>query len=355
MNPDLSRKKNLTHWALLVALSAALAAVLEHLGLPAGLMLGPMLAAVLAMMAGVSLRLPNACFVAAQGLVGCLLARSIPATVFTTIGRDWPVFVVGVLAVVTVANGLGWLLARWQVLPGTIAIWGSAPGAATAMVLMSEDYGADVRLVACMQYLRVVCVSVVASVVARLSAHGTAAAPMVAIDWFPAVDPAALAATLAIAWGGAWAGWRLRLPAGTLLGPLLLGVAFQGAAGQPLVLPPWLLAGAYAAVGWSIGLRFTRPILAVAIRALPRVLASIFALIALCGGFAALLVAWTGIDPLTAYLATSPGGADSVAIIAASSQVDLPFVIAMQTLRLVFVMLTGPLIARFIAARLRRS
>ena len=30
-----------------------------------------------------------------------------------------------------------------------------------------------------------------------------------------------------------------------------------------------------------------------------------------------------GIDPLTAYLATTPGGSDAVAIIAASSEMDL--------------------------------
>jgi membrane AbrB-like protein len=76
-------------------------------------------------------------------------------------------------------------------------------------------------------------------------------------------------------------------------------------------------------------------------------LLSIFALIAICGLIAAVLVA-AGIDPLTAYLATSPGGADSVAIIAASSNVDLRFVMAMQTARLLVVLLTGPSIARFI-------
>ena len=39
------------------------------------------------------------------------------------------------------------------------------------------------------------------------------------------------------------------------------------------------------------------------------------------------------VDALTAYLATSPGGADSVAIIAASTKVDMPFIMAMQMAR----------------------
>ena len=68
-----------------------------------------------------------------------------------------------------------------------------------------------------------------------------------------------------------------------------------------------------------------------------------------CGGLAAMLTHLVGIDPLTAYLATSPGGIDSVAVIAASSQVDLSFVMALQAVRLVIVILLGPVIARLVA------
>ncbi|PPS64977.1 hypothetical protein CRX72_01410 [Pantoea sp. BRM17] len=55
------------------------------------------------------------------------------------------------------------------------------------------------------------------------------------------------------------------------------------------------------------------------------------------------------IDLMTAYLATSPGGLDTVAIIAAGSRVDMAFVMALQTLRLFTILLTGPALARFIS------
>ena len=61
-----------------------------------------------------------------------------------------------------------------------------------------------------------------------------------------------------------------------------------------------------------------------------------------------------GIDPLTAYLATSPGGMDSVAIIAAASDsVDLSFVMALQAARFLFVLIFGPSIARLVARTVR--
>ncbi len=52
---------------------------------------------------------------------------------------------------------------------------------------------------------------------------------------------------------------------------------------------------------------------------------------------------------MTAYLATSPGGLDTVAIIAAGTRADMSFIMAMQTLRLFTILLTGPMMARFIS------
>ena len=92
-------------------------------------------------------------------------------------------------AVIVFAAALGYVLTRLRVLPGTTAVWGSSAGAATAMVLMSDAFGGDMRLVAVMQYLRVACVGLVASLVARAFLPAGAASPA-SIIWFPPVEPA---------------------------------------------------------------------------------------------------------------------------------------------------------------------
>jgi membrane AbrB-like protein len=120
-------------------------------------------------------------------------------------------------------------------------------------------------------------------------------------------------------------------------------------------LPQWFLAASYALVGWTTGLRFTREILVHAARALPQIILSVILMMAFCGGLAWVLVRTVGIDPLTAYLATSPGGVDSVAIIAASSKVDLPFVMSMQTARLLIILMIGPSVARWVARLVMRN
>jgi membrane AbrB-like protein len=139
------------------------------------------------------------------------------------------------------------------------------------------------------------------------------------------------------------------VPAGAFILTLIVASGLHAAGMAEIDLPAWLLALTYACIGWNVGLGFTPQILAHAWRILPRILVSIVSLIAICGLFGLLLHVFAGVDLLTAYLATSPGGADSIAIIAASSNADMSFVVALQTMRLFVVMFIGPHVARYFA------
>jgi membrane AbrB-like protein len=144
-----------------------------------------------------------------------------------------------------------------------------------------------------------------------------------------------------------------KLPAGVLIAAMVIGGVAHVGGYSALELPPWFLAVGYALIGWNVGLKFTGQVLAAAARALPRALASIVVLILFCGALAALLVHALGVDPLTAYLATSPGGADSVAVIAASTPVDTSFVMSLQSARFIMILMVGPAISRFVAGLVR--
>jgi membrane AbrB-like protein len=334
-------------WGALVALSIAFVAIFELMRLPAALLLGPMLAGILFATGGVAMHVPKLPTLVAQCLVGCMIARPIPMSIAAEVARDWPIFLVGVSSVLLAATLLGWLLAKLRILPGTTAIWGSMPGGASAMVIMSEAYGADMRLVAFMQYLRIVCVAVAATAISSIwvdvPTHSLAAT-----DWFPPVRWLPFAETLLLIAASILISRRVKIPAGVILLPMIGGIVLQTTGILRIELPPWLMAAGFAVLGWSIGVRFSREIIAHALRALPQVFGAIIALIAVCFGFALILADIADVDLLTAYLATSPGGVDSVAIIALSSDVDVAFVMAMQMARLLVLLLAGPLLARMI-------
>jgi uncharacterized protein len=168
LEPTFSRLGRTGQWLLLLGISAALSAVFLWLAIPAALLLGPILAGIALTSGGGQVDVPNRPFVIAQGLIGVMVARMLPLSISGAIARQWPVFLAGALSVIVASAALGLLLSRMKVLPGSTALWGLSPGGAATMVVMAEAHGADARLVAFMQYLRVVIVVALASVVARL-------------------------------------------------------------------------------------------------------------------------------------------------------------------------------------------
>jgi uncharacterized membrane protein AbrB (regulator of aidB expression) len=109
----LARTHNLarTRQALaILASSAAIGAILAWLRVPAALLLGPMLAGIAIAAGGSTARVPNAAFLVAQGIIGCMIAKVVPLSIAGEILGHWPVFVFGVLAVIASSALLGWLM-----------------------------------------------------------------------------------------------------------------------------------------------------------------------------------------------------------------------------------------------------
>ena len=336
-------------WAGLAVASLVLALALDFVRLPAAFLFGPLLAGMALRLSGIVLTLPRPAVQASQAMIGGVIGAALTPAIVVTFVADWPVFVAVVAATVGFAGLTGWALSAHGVVPGTTGVWGSAPGAATGMVIQAEGNGGDVRLVAFMQYLRVLFVASAASIGswAWLGGETAPARPL-----FEAVDPAMVVTSLAVIGVAGYFGRRLRLAAGAMMLPLFTTAILHGAGLVDFALPRWLMIPAYAGLGWNIGLRFTREAIAHAARALPWIVASIVALMVFSGGMALLLVWWFAVDPLTAFLATSPGGMDTVAVIAASTPVDVSFVMALQVLRSLALNIGGVPLSRFIAARL---
>jgi uncharacterized protein len=335
-------------WLALLALSVAIFAGWSALRLPAALLLGPMIGAIVLGVNGATIQVPRVPYLGAQALIAAMVAGSITSSILVTFSHQYWLFCVVIFGTLLGAAGIGWLISRAGLIPGATAVYGTSPGAANAMVILGEAEGADARLVAFMQYSRVLLVAVAAALVARFWAHvGNAHVP--AAPWFGPVPWGNLSLVLILALLAQQFARVLRLQAWALLGPMILLSALHAVGWLQIDLPRWLLAAAYACLGWHIGLGFRRDALIHAGRAMPVVIVAALSLMGFCAALAWCLVKFIGTDALTAYLATSPGGLDSIAIIASSTpQVDMPFVLALQSVRLVCVMGLAPLITRFV-------
>ncbi|HNX31006.1 MAG TPA: AbrB family transcriptional regulator [Holophaga sp.] len=338
--------RKIAHWGGLAAVSLPLVWLARAAGLPAAFLLGALIGAIVFGLARPSgLKVARPAFVAVQALLGCAIARTFTPSFLDSMKDDGGVMLLVALTTILAGALVGWLLVRHGVLPGTTAAWGSSPGGASAMVAMAEEYGADERGVAFMQYLRVVLVILTATVVSRvLMPQAGSGAPVPLWEATP-LRPTATMLALTVVGGlvGVWS----RIPAGALIFSMVLGGALH-VMGLEMAFPSWLLALANIVLGWKVGLGFDRDILRYALRALPQLLGSTLLLIALCAGSSWVLTRVLHLDPLTAYLATSPGGIDSVAMIALGSGTDVSFVMTTQALRLFMVILLGPRIAKWL-------
>jgi membrane AbrB-like protein len=340
-------------WAALIFLTLPLILLLEQVAMPAASLLGAIAAAIFLALRAVKLRVPDILFFGAQSMLGCIIAHSFSLPVLYGMLDNWAMALGAVLAVVFFSAVIGWVVTIKQILPGSTGIWGTSPGAATPMTLMCEAFGADMRLVAFMQYLRVVLVAGAAALAARASG-----APLQQYSFveslFPALDWLPLAQTMLLAAVCGFLGWRAGMPGAPMLLPMFAGTLLQNFDLMRIETPGWVQVCTYALVGWSIGMRFNRESFGYALRLLPKIFCLIMLMLALSGGLAALLHFGAGIDLLTAYLAASPGGIDAVAIIVSSSKADTSFVMAIQTARTVVVLLIGPPLARLATARARK-
>ncbi|MEW6637745.1 MAG: AbrB family transcriptional regulator [Actinomycetota bacterium] len=348
--------RGLSGWGLLGA-GAALAGFVAHAAhVPAGWLVGPMFVAVVAALAWPKHpTVPSWGRQASLAVVGGVLAASFRPSVVPLIANAWLPVVLVVAGTLLLSLGSGVLLSRLARLDGRTAVLGALPGAASGMLAMSDPLGADPRHVALMQYTRVVVVVFSAAVVSRLwlGPEASSAAQKGLQPPVPAAEMVfeniwtVYALTVLVAAVGAWAGTRLRLPAGGLMGPLLLGVSLEELRVLHLAWPPGVPQAAYLVLGLYVGLLFDRTSVRQAAQLVPLVLAFSVGLVICCAGLGWMLAALTPVDGLTAYLATTPGGIDSVAIMALGSGADAPLVLAIQTLRLLAVVMAGAFLDRW--------
>ncbi|CAO1660394.1 MULTISPECIES: AbrB family transcriptional regulator [unclassified Salinicola] len=342
-------------WLLLVIGCVVANRALNAIHMPAGGFIGPMAVSITyGVMVG-GLKLPRIGFKFSQGVIGVLIAQTLTLSVLFKILDAWPVMLIATAITLLLSLIVGIGLVRYGGLPGSTAAWGTTPGAAAAMVAMAEETDADPRIVAAMQYVRVVCVVLVGALVSHYLGvtdsgnAGHAAALPIGLGYL-----GDLVTTLAVVAIGVWIFDR-RMPAGALLGPVMVGSVLHLTGVITIVLPQPLLELAYGVIGTYVGLRFDRETVHNIARALSKMIFASLMLIALCALSAWLMTLLMHTEFITAYLGTSPGGLDSMTIIAIDTHADVGLVVALQTLRLFTVVLVGPGMARLVARFARPS
>ncbi|MEP7091476.1 MAG: AbrB family transcriptional regulator [Nocardioidaceae bacterium] len=342
------RTRLLRSWLLVLVVTVAASLLFAAVDLPSPVLFGSLVAGILhALVAREELDMPPAAFRVGQGLVGAVIGALVQVSTLARLASDWPSVALVTLGTLAISVAAGRLLALHRDVSAATGAFALVAGGASGIVALARDLGADDRVVTIVQYLRVLLVLLAMPVVTTVFFHpgrGAGSLSTGATRWGPDLLFVVLAVGL-----GLLVQQVVTAPATALLGPMLVAVAISasGVLGQVSV-PPALEDLGYALIGVRVGLRFTRASLRSIARLLPLATLLIIVVIAACAGLGLLLAEVTGVDRLTAYLATTPGGLFAVLATAADSGSDVTYVLAVQVIRVFAMLLLAPLLGRLL-------
>jgi membrane AbrB-like protein len=253
-----------------------------------------------------------------------------------------------------------WLTTKISKLDTATAFCGSSPGAATTMVILSDDLGGQTPIVAVLHSFRLILIVILMPIGVKIF-QSTAV-----------LNTAAEAAVRAAA-GTSLMEYRLKL-AGLLAGGLSAAYFFRkwkvpaaeimagilvAAISNPLFLhldtyPDIWRPFATWIIGAAIGCQITRSSLRAIRRFIPVCGVLTFLLVTAGILLGCLLSLTTSLDLITALLGACPGGIDAMVLLAGEMHASAPLVATMHTIRQILIMLTMPFLIRKIVRKSRR-
>lgn len=341
-----------TWWSAVLAATLLVAGPLVLVGAPSPLLFAALavgLVAALLPQPRPGTQLPPALGRASQALIGVLAGALVAPSALSALAGDWLPVLAATLVTLLVSLGAGLLLGRHPEVDDVTGSFALVAGGASGLTAMSHELGADQRVVAVVQYLRVLLIVASVPLAVALLPSGHAGGAVAAGPGQPWWTGAGLTALCVVV--GAPLARLIRLPAATLLGPMLTAAVLSGTGLLTVTVPGALVQAAFAGIGLQVGLSFTRESLRSVRRILPLATALIIGMIVVTAAVGIPLLALTGASVQDGYLATSPGGIYVVLAAAADTGADTTLVLTVQVLRVLVMLLAAPGLAVLLSRR----
>nr|BFE36083.1 AbrB family transcriptional regulator [Actinomadura rugatobispora] len=331
--------------------------------IPSSHMLVPLLGGLVAATTGLVRQRPPALLSrGSQSLLGVLMGTYLSTSALGGVAGSAAPLIVVTVATLLICQGAAWVMVRFSGVDRATATLGMIAGGSAAAVASAEDLGADSRVVAFMQYLRLGLVVASTPLLLNwvLSRPRDGAGPSVAAGPWHLVSghdqPGGLVTLAIVASAGLMAGSRMRLPSPAMMGPMLVSAALTATGAVHGFAPSGTLRTLlFTMIGLDVGLRFSRQTLWRLRRILPLALVGSVTVSAACGASAWAISAVTRIPFADTYLATTPGGINAVVATATSTHANLPLISSVQSLRLFGMAFLAPLLIRLTLGRPSRD
>jgi membrane AbrB-like protein len=318
-------------------------------GLPLPWMLGALFATMVAAIANAPVKAPSRARPVVVAVIGVLLGSHFTpdlvekaAVWFETIMLLLVYTVVVAALVVPFYHFVGrqdWRTAYFSGMPGGLAEMieiGTASGAKPAPIILAHSLRIVMTIVLIAFWFRIV------------EGQSVGAMPLAAPAPLTLLDGVVLLGAAVI---GSYLGKKLRFPAPTFLGPLLISALVHLTGVTESAPPALLVSAAQVVLGTVLGCRFLgigpRTLLPAAALSFGATLMTLS--LALVAGIIMQTVA--GVRSDQALLALAPGGLTEMGLIALAVQADVAFVATHHVARILFVIMLAPLVFRLVLKR----
>lgn len=262
-----------------------------------------------------TLRLP---FIACIGLL-------IGAQIHLELIANWGLLA-GILIAVTVftpmAHAMSYAI-MWRIggYDRTTAFFAGAPGGLIEALTLGEAAGSSIPILTVQQFLRIIfVVTLVPLMISLWVGH-----PVGSAAGFSQTQTAGLSPIwIIIAFGamGLALAKITRMPAGQLIGPMLVAGLASSTGLYPLALPTWMILVSQVVIGTALGLRFNGMSFGVLRRGVAMALLSTSAMLCLAVALTWAVIQTVGAAPIPTLLSFTPGGVTEVSLIALSLGAD---------------------------------
>ncbi len=334
---------------LALLIGAAGGTLFYWLGLPLPWMLGALFATMVAAVANAPVLGPARARPVVVAVIGVLLGSSFTPDVIAQAGQ-W----IGSIAIL-----LGYVVVVALVivpyyrfvgrLDWVTAYFAGMPGGLSEMIEIGEASGAKPAPIILAHSLRIVVTIALIAVWFRLVQGQTiGAAATAAPTALTLVDGVVMLGSAAL---GSALGTRLRFPAPTFLGPLLVSAVLHLTGVTESVPPTLLVNTAQVILGTVLGCRFQGIGLRTLLPATALSIGATVLSLALALGAGLVMRGLYGVSADQALLALAPGGLTEMGLIALAIHADVAFVALHHVVRILFVIVLAPLAFRLVAGR----
>ena len=289
-----------------------------------------------------------------QAVIGVTVGGYLQSSTLSEVASNAVAVVVVCVATLALSVASGLLLSKLMPVDQATSSFGMIAGGAAGVISISRELGADERLVAVLQYTRVLLIVALTPLVATV-VFGIESTPTPRSEVGPIPSPGWRSSCCARQSASRWRA-SCDCPRAGCSGSMVVAAAFalSGSsltvgANEPVVLV------AFALIGLEVGLRFTPASLRQAGALLPAAVAMILVLLAACAALGIVLASVADVSRLDGYLATTPGGLSAVLALAVGSRTNTTFILSVQLIRTFVMLLAAPPLARWIARRWGRD